>query len=67
MSIEKSMENILNGSAKKSTASAVAVAKIIEAAEILAQAGYAKEAALTMSLLKDSGSDNTEASIEVYI
>ncbi len=51
--IAKSMDSILNGQAKLAGAEIVAVAKVIQAAEILSQTGFEDEAKQVLATLKD--------------
>jgi len=52
--IAKSMDSILNGQAKLAGAEIVAVAKVIQAAEILSQTGFEDEAQQVLATLKDN-------------
>jgi len=52
--IAKSMDSILNGQAKVAGAEIVAVAKVIQAAEILSQTGFEDEAQQVLATLKDN-------------
>jgi len=66
--IAKSMDSILNGQAKLAGAEIVAVAKVIQAAEILSQTGFEDEAEQVLATLKDNpltkeASLNTEEEI----
>lgn len=51
--IAKSMSSILNGATSEVSADLVATAKVIEAAEILAKAGFDEDADIVLGTLKE--------------